>query len=301
MKKSVFKNIKYLIEYLFFKLILKIFLALGIDKASALGGWLLGKIGPLTTADKYLKRNLDLILPALSEERKKAICTQVWDNFGRYAGEFIHIDKLSEQEVNERIEIEGLEYLTELVKRKQPFILFSGHFANWDLALRIPLKVINNLSVIYRKINNPFIDKEVRALRKSDGVRLIAKGPEGGRELVAAIKSKNPLIMLADQKMNEGISVPFMEMPAMTPSALAMLARQYDYPIVPAKIIRTTGAYFKVTIYPPFSAVKTEDKEADIYNIMLKVNSYYSDWIKEDPGQWFWLHQRWGKFKEGLK
>jgi KDO2-lipid IV(A) lauroyltransferase len=133
------------------------------------------------------------------------------------------------------------------------------------------------------------------ALRTNDTVEMIAKGPSGVRGLIKAIKSGNSIAMLVDQKMNDGIEVPFFGKPAMTANAIAKLSLQYNYPIIPCQIIRTKGSYFKAVIHPPIDYSKSGEAEKDCYNIMLKINQVIEGWVRENPEQWFWFHNRWKK------
>jgi KDO2-lipid IV(A) lauroyltransferase len=48
--------------------------------------------------------------------------------------------------------------------------------------------------------------------------------------------------MLVDQKMNDGIAVPFFGRDAMTAPALARLAFRFDATVVPVRILRLKGA-----------------------------------------------------------
>ena len=35
--------------------------------------------------------------------------------------------------------------------------------------------------------------------------------------------------------------------------------------------------------------------EQKVFFILEEVNSLLSNWIKEDPSQWLWIHRRWSK------
>ena len=121
------------------------------------------------------------------------------------------------------------------------------------------------------------------------------RGAAVGKDLIKAIKAKYAISMLVDQKMNDGIKVPFFGRPAMTAHAIARLALQFGYPIVPCQIVRTKGSYFRVIIHPPIDIQKTNNTDTDCYNIMLKINRILEGWIKENPSQWLWFHNRWGR------
>ncbi|MDP6174798.1 MAG: lysophospholipid acyltransferase family protein [Rhodospirillales bacterium] len=99
--------------------------------------------------------------------------------------------------------------------------------------------------------------------------------------------------MLVDQKMNDGISVPLLGLDAMTAPALAQFAVKFNCPVVPTRVERLGGARFRLTFYPPIEAPVTGDKQADIRAFMIQVNDLLSQWIRERPEQWLWVHNRW--------
>lgn len=105
---------------------------------------------------------------------------------------------MSEAELENRAEIIGIENIKKL--GEQPFLLFSGHFANWDIGLNLLHKSYPKFAVIYRKANNPYVNKLINESRTSDKLRLIPKGPDGSRALVRAIKESESIVMLVDQK-----------------------------------------------------------------------------------------------------
>ena len=99
--------------------------------------------------------------------------------------------------------------------------------------------------------------------------------------------------MLADQKMNDGIAVPFFGRPAMTTSALASLALRFECDVLPARVERLGGAHFRLTVFPPLSLARSGDHHADVDTLMARVNETLEVWIRDRPEQWFWLHRRW--------
>ncbi|HJD56578.1 MULTISPECIES: lipid A biosynthesis lauroyl acyltransferase [unclassified Candidatus Tisiphia] len=300
--KKLFKNIIYLLEYFFVLIVLKILGALGIDKSVNICRYLARKIGPLLPVNKVAKENIQNILGnnLYTNEgsiNSQAIVNQVWDNFGSFIGEFPYVNKMSEEELSRRIEISGLENIIGFQKSQQPFLFFTGHFANWDFALKISNKFYHKFAIIYRKLNNPYVDKLINDTRISNDIKLIPKGAQGARELISAIKSGYSIAMLVDQKMNNGIEVPLLGQPAMTAQAIAKIALQFSYPIIPLQVVRTNSnnSYFKIIIHPPIKLQKTNNNQTDCYNIMVTINQILGNWVKENPGQWFWFHNRWKK------
>ena len=96
--------------------------------------------------------------------------------------------------------------------------------------------------------------------------------------------------MLIDQKMNDGIAVPFLGHMAMTNPTLGRLAVKYRVPVVPVRVIREKGAHFTVIAEPPLfqkgSGLTSEQ-------LTTAANDVLETWIRDKPSQWFWVHRRW--------
>ena len=107
---------------------------------------------------------------------------------------------------SENITIEGLENLTDPLKKNKNCLFFSAHLGNWELTSHPLTELGYTISFIYRPPNNPLVDNLLRRIRKKYGVDLIRKGPSGAKECIKVLKSdKGNIGMLMDQKMNDGI------------------------------------------------------------------------------------------------
>jgi len=262
---------------------------LPLDAASGIGGFLGRKIGPLFSAHRVAIKNLADSFPEKSEEERTAILTGMWDNLGRVAGELPH---LRGKTLISRYTLHGEEHLP---KKDEAVLFFSGHIGNWELLPSVPYRRGTGITIVYRHANNPYVDNIIAKLRASQSDDMIAKGPRGAIKLAKTLKKKKSICMLVDQKMNDGISVPFFGRPAMTAPAIAQLALHYNLPIIPARVIRNKGVNFDVHVYAPLSYEKTGDAEKDMLAIMTKINAMMEEWIRAKPEQWFWVHRRWPK------
>lgn len=290
MRKFCIK-IKYISEYIFFIIFVSCLKLLGLERSAQFCSYIARKIGPYLRVTKIAKRNLKSVYG--NQINIEKTIDNLWDNFGKYIGELPFIQSISQEEIDKRVKIEGLGKIAHLKNNKQPFLLFLGHQANWDFVIRTINKLSPKFGIVYRKANNPYVDRAILKIRKNDNINLIAKGISGVKGLIKSIKSGHSIAMLVDQKMNDGIEVPFFGRLAMTANAIAKLALQYNYPIVGAQIIRTNGSNFKVIISDPLKIIKTGDMQTDLYNIMLNINQLLEQWIREYPHQWFWFHNRW--------
>jgi Kdo2-lipid IVA lauroyltransferase/acyltransferase len=209
---------------------------------------------------------------------------------GRVAGEFPHIDWL----MRNRVELVGRENLELLRDDGQPGLFVAAHMGNWELAATTAVMQGIPIILVYREANNPWVEKLYRRYRAhaAPGGQ-IAKGPEGAREIMQALKSGGHVGMLVDQKMNDGIAVPFLGREAMTAPAVGRFAVRFKCPVVPARVERLQGARFRVTICPPLDHTLCGDAHQDTLNLMTVINDQIGAWIRERPGQWLWLHKRW--------
>jgi len=122
---------------------------------------------------------------------------------------------------------------------------------------------------IYRAGNNPLLDRMITRFRGDEG-ELIPKGRIAARRAIAALRRGTHLTLLADQKMNDGIPVPFFGRPAMTAPALAVLALRFDCDVLPARVERLDGARFRLTVFPPLPVTRSGDFHADTAALMTR-------------------------------
>jgi KDO2-lipid IV(A) lauroyltransferase len=265
---------------------------LPLDWASALGGAMGRWIGPRLGITKRARTNLRDAMPGLSEAEAASIIRGMWDNLGRVAFEYPHLRRIEVFATDGRVETSGLEHLDRALAAKRSVIMFSGHIGNWEIAALAGGQYGIDVAQIYRAANNPLIDRMVARLRGDQG-ELIPKGTVASRRAVAALRRGGHLSLLADQKLNDGIPVPFFGRDAMTAPALALLALRFDCDVLPVRVERLTGARFRLTVHPPLPMPRSGERDADVAALMLEVNRTLEAWIRERPAQWFWLHRRW--------
>jgi KDO2-lipid IV(A) lauroyltransferase len=266
-----------------------LFAALSVDHASAVGGWLARTSGPHLKVSRRARRNLRRAFPEKSDQEVEAILVQVWDNVGRVVAEFPHLKRIAA----ERLEIIGGEHVAALCDDGLPGFLISAHFGGWELSGPIAFRLGLPVHVVYRAANNPWVERLFRRGRGVAAESFIPKGAQGARKLVEVMRAGGHLGMLVDQKMNDGIAVPFMGRDAMSAPAVARLALKFHCPIVAGRIERLEGAHFRVTLNPPITLPNSGDSQRDVLEVMTQINATVEGWVRAKPGQWLWLHNRW--------
>jgi KDO2-lipid IV(A) lauroyltransferase len=265
---------------------------LPLDWASAIGGALARTIGPRLGISKRARLNIRRALPELADHEIAKTIAQMWDNLGRVAAEYPHLRQIRVFEPGGRVETHGFEHMDRAVAAGRRMIIFSGHIANWEIGMLAAVQYGISVAQIYRAANNSLVDRMITRFRGAGG-ELIPKGTVAARRAIAMLRRGAHLTMLADQKMNDGIPVPFFGRTAMTSSALAALALRFDCDVLPARVERLGGARFRLTVFPPLPLPRSGDHHADVAALMAQVNQILEGWIRDRPGEWFWLHRRW--------
>ncbi len=264
---------------------------LPLGAASAFGGWLARLVGPRLRAHRIARRNLTRALPDLGEAQVERALRGMWDNLGRVAAEYPHLAELLPD--RGRARVIGAEHVAAAQAAGRPVIFFSAHFGNWEILGPAAAQLGMPTVQVYRAANNPAAETVIEAMRGSLGGRRVPKGAKAARSILAALKGGESLAMLVDQKMNDGISVPFFGRPAMTAPALAELALRHGLAVIPAHVERVDGTTFRVVAEAPLHFTDTGDRPADVAAAMAQVNRILEGWITARPDQWFWVHRRW--------
>ena len=292
--QSPFKSyVIYPLQAVFVFFVYGVFSILPLAVASAIGGWIGRTIGPRLSVTRRSVTNLSAVFPDKSASEITRIILAMWDNLGRTAAEYPHVSRIDTLQPNGAVEVVRGDIYDKLRESGDPCIIFSGHFANWELLPATAAQRGLATVLVYRAANNPMVDWLFRRRTGHVDASIAPKGVKGARILVKALKQGKTLGILVDQKMNDGIAVPFFGRDAMTAPALAELALRYDCPVVPAHVVRTKGARFQVIVEEPLVIEKTGDNKSDVEAIMLQVNARMESWVRDNPEQWLWLHNRW--------
>lgn len=279
--KHLFEFIAVRTFYLFFEL-------LPLRAASALGGWLGQTIGPWLPPTRTARRNLLRVMPERAGEHTRII-HHMWNHFGRLFAEYPHLKTIAGGKGGSHVEMVGLENLNAFRAMGRGGLLVGGHVGNWEFGSAMLNQSEWPLHAVYRAPNNPLVDRLLASAR-SGVASSIPKGTKGARDIIRALQKKEFVVMLADQKMNDGIEVPFMGIPAMTAAAPAQLAIKFQVPICMMRCERIKGIHFRWTILPPFIPAP----DAYVANVMAEINNQIGAWVRERPEQWLWVHRRWG-------
>ena len=289
-------RVRYGLEAAVFFALMGVFRAMGVDLASATGGFLGRTIFYRTGLTRRARANLITAYPEKSSYDIEAILKEMWDNLGRTIAEYAHLDKFSSRGKSPRVEIANIDVGYRVLAEGKGILFVSGHFANWEVMPVVPHEHGVEGGVVYRPVNNPYVDRWIVKQRMRNGPKeQITKGAQGTKRIFTLLRAGKAIFMLVDQKTNEGLPVRFFGRPAMTTPAPAALALKLDAMIVPISIERLNGARFRMTVHDPIAFTPTGDHDRDVLALTTRMNQAIEEYVRYRPSQWLWIHRRWPK------
>lgn len=270
---------------------------LGPVRSTALGAALLRTLGPLLPAHRTAMANLRAAFPDMSEAERKRIALEAWDNLGRTGAEYAHLDSLFDYDPaatgDLRTEVAGIEHFYALRDDGRPGLIFSAHLANWELPAICAAKFGLEATAVFRPPNNPAAARLVQEVRRRTMGGLAASTPGAVFAMRDVVETGGHLGQLIDQHFTRGVVVEFLGRPCLANPLLAKLARHYDCPVHGVRVVRLPEGRFRLELTPPLDLPRAADGTIDVAGAMQAMTAVVEGWLRENPGQWLWMHRRW--------
>lgn len=272
--------------------------ALGPERASDLGGWLLRSASPLIPVNRVALANIRAAFPDLPDAEVRRIARGAWDNLGRTVAEYAHLKTLFDYDYhnpdpNGRIEVAGIEHFIALKDDCQPGLIFSTHLGNWELPAICAATYDLDTTAVFRAPNDPAIAAVVHEIRSGAMGGLAAAKQGAAFAMQAVLENGGHLGMLIDQHFTRGVVVPFFGRPALTNPILGKFARRFECPVHGVRVVRLPKQRFRIELTPPLDLPRDAGGEIDVEGAMAMMTAIVEGWVREHPEQWLWMHRRW--------
>ena len=181
-----------------------------------------------------------------------------------------------------------------LMKRDRGLILLTGHYGNWEV-LGYALATLGfETTSVARPLDNPYVNEYMLGVRERMGQRIITK--KGATEEVTTILEQKGVVgFIADQNAGpKGVFVDFFGRKASTYKSIALLAMQYNVPVV-IGYARRLGDQFRFRMATQ-DIIHPEDWNAQpepMRYITQRYTTAIENIVRKDPGQYLWVHRRW--------
>jgi Kdo2-lipid IVA lauroyltransferase/acyltransferase len=267
------------------------------DRASDFCGAVARRIGPLLPPHRTGQTNLRAAFPDKDAAWIETTLRESWENLGRVAGEYVHMARIWDFDVDHpntgRIQTDSVPLFDRLLTDGKPALCFAAHLANWELPAVAAAAHGLPSAVVYRMPNNKAVAKEIVRIRAPLMGRLIRTRAQAAMEMAAALSAGEHLGMLVDQHFSRGVEVTFFGRSCKANPSVARLARRFDCPVVGVRVIRLPDNHFRIEGFGPYELPKASDGQIDVIAATQMITTITEGWIREYPGQYLWFHRRW--------
>jgi lipopolysaccharide heptosyltransferase II len=274
-------------------------------------GWFLGSLA-YYCAWPYRRLVLHNLYIAFGEERPpdeiRALAKRHFATLGANLLSSIKIPRLPREEILSLVTVEGLDQMKiagigthsrasaetgdKLEGTNSPvsgFAFVISHLGSWELFAQLtPIIFECKVGTIFQALGNPYIDAEVRRDRARLGLELFER-KEGFVQACQFIRTGGGVGVLIDQHAGDGgLWCPFFGRLASTSTLPATMALRTGGWLLPAAVYTDGIARWRCVIG---HGMKPQGKDADAATVAI--NQILERQIREQPEDWFWVHNRW--------
>jgi KDO2-lipid IV(A) lauroyltransferase len=255
--------------------------------------------GPRLKEHRIGRANLAAAFPEKSAQEIENILRGVWDNLGRVAAEFAHIDRMKvyDPALPGPFDIEydpaSLDRFHQLRDDGKPALIFAAHLGNWELPAMVAAAYNLDTIVLYRRPNLGAIADAVIKIRAGSMGTLMPTTLDAPLKLAEALAAGRHIAMLVDQYYVRGVDVTFFGQPTKANPVIARLAQHFDCPIHGTRVIRLPDHKFRAELSEAIEPPRDAGGRIDVAGTMQAITNVVEGWVREHPEQWLWVHWRW--------
>jgi Kdo2-lipid IVA lauroyltransferase/acyltransferase len=220
---------------------------------------------------------------------------QVYRHFARMLLEILHAPRrLRPHNWRRHIELVGGRDVVGCLLSDRPLLIVTGHFGNWEIAGYALGLLGFRTYAIARTLDNPYVEKFLRQFRERTGQKLLAK--KGDFDQMQEILEEGGVIAtLADQDAGQrGLYVDFFGRPASTHKAIALMALEYQVPLVVVTVPNVGKPLdYSIRLQELIRPEEYANRPNAVKTLTERFTSALERGIRQAPEQYFWLHRRW--------
>jgi KDO2-lipid IV(A) lauroyltransferase len=250
---------------------------------------------------KTAEFNLRLAFPDWTEAQRKDARRKMVRNLGWMAAEFARFPRLTKENIENVVILEGHENFLEGQRRGKGVLYLTGHIGAWELSSFAHALYGYPLHYMARPLDNQRLDALVNKYRCASGNEPIFKN-ESARVMLRILKGGGTVGILADQNTmpEEGVFVDFFGKSACTTTGLARVALHTGAAVVPGYAYWDESIQkYRLRFEPPVELIRTGDTECDVFENTKRFTKVIEEIIRKHPDQWVWIHQRWKNRPKG--
>ena len=262
--------------------------------ALVIGGWLGTLAYRFASQQRKLAcEHIQQALDITDERTIKTIVKTCFSHLGKNMVEFMLFPRMKPKLLRQYVRFEGVQHVKNALAKGKGAIILTGHFGNWELLAAGISTTVAPLTPIVRELRSPRLNTLVSRYREKAGYSTIDRDT-GVRQALRCLRNNNLLGIVADVDTSvNGVFVDFFGRPAYTPYSPIAFALKTGAAILPSFIVRQPDGTHQAIIEPPLTLDRCDDKEKELVINTQKYTKIIESYIRKNPEQWIWMHQRW--------
>lgn len=241
---------------------------------------------------EYVKQIMIDRLDIDSDQAEK-LRKECYESFILNSFEMAKIRYISDEEVLNLLNIEGLNNLDEAIKGGKGAIIISGHFGLWEYIPQFLTLIGYKMTTVVRRQSNKYVDQWFEDMRRCHGAKTTDSGM-GLREILRDLKKGYLLGLLVDQDNGtKGIFTNFLGKCCSAPVGPALISLKMKVPIIPMYVFPNYEGKHLLKIFPAFYPENYENTIEGQQKLTSDYTQLHEKIVKQYPKHWFWLHRRW--------
>lgn len=243
---------------------------------------------------KVIIQNLQLVYPTWNSEQKRRILWLTYKNLADVFLEGVKAFTMTPKQVIRRHRLANPEVLNDFYRDGKSVIGVTAHYGNWEWgSLSASLQTNFNVVALYKRIDNPYIDRFVRRNRSKFGTTL-ASINETSQTFEKYSQTPTAFLMAADQrtlrsKLDEAYWVNFLGIETAFLHGPEKYARMYNLPVVYIDVQRKKRGFYEIEL----TVLTNNPAELPDGEITRRYAHKLEQIIQNQPENWLWSHRRW--------
>lgn len=248
---------------------------------------------------RLVKKNMRIAFPEWNERQLNEAAVEFWRRLMSMILEGLRVLHNGKPWVQKNVTVEGKEVLEAALKEGKGVLLHSGHLGNWEMCGTAIALAGFPLAVVGRIQKNLLVDEWLGKYRASMGLTIF-NHHQAVRETQRWLRQNGCLAILGDHNLYKGgIFVNFFGRPAASTTLTALLHMKIGSPIVGIYCYRKNGIprlrfeNLDLKVSAPIT-----DRTAYVSALTQRLTDVIEEWIRRDPPNWLWGHNRWKRQPE---
>lgn len=243
---------------------------------------------------RVVAENLELALPGRASQHAE-IARESYRNTGANGLELIRMSSMAPAEIAAAVETEGMDRYEEVLDRGRGVIVVTAHMGNFDLLACSQASAGVPLAIVSRELSSGGTNRFWMETRRRTGLEIFSED-NALRGSLRWLREGKVLGLVVDQRTppsRGGARIPFLGVPAWTPTLAARLALRTGAALLPVRMERLGKGRHRMVVEEEIPAVgKAASREEDVLALTGEINRRIEGWVRRAPGVWMWLHRR---------